>query len=268
MENKIILCLCTLISISSFSQIGLNTVTPSATLDIVSSGNTSVTKALELNNSSGTEMVTVLDNGNAGIGTSFPSTKLHINSPTSPALRIVDGTQGVGKVLSSDANGNTSWVTNLAVAPTILGTNPSVMEVFNNLSGSSKNLGMRITLPAGKWIVNVGLLINGVDSSTSASSEWAVLRFQFSTNSSTLSTSGYTTLQSGSFGYFYKEFYLGQFNPSKAFMTGSVALSVPSLTTLYLFQDITGCGAGGSVNLSKMSVNVNGENYIYAIPIN
>jgi hypothetical protein len=52
----------------------------------------------------------VLGSGaNVGIGTSSPSTKLHVNSASSPAVRIVDGTQGLGKVLVSDASGNASW---------------------------------------------------------------------------------------------------------------------------------------------------------------
>ncbi|MBK7183936.1 MAG: hypothetical protein IPH89_14010 [Bacteroidetes bacterium] len=52
----------------------------------------------------------ILGNGaNVGIGTSTPTTLLHINSGVSPALRLVDGTQGVGKVLTSDASGNATW---------------------------------------------------------------------------------------------------------------------------------------------------------------
>ncbi|MCL6220170.1 hypothetical protein [Zunongwangia pacifica] len=40
-----------------------------------------------------------------GIGTSDPTAKLHVNG----SLRIVDGTQGENKVLTSDAQGNASW---------------------------------------------------------------------------------------------------------------------------------------------------------------
>jgi uncharacterized protein (TIGR02145 family) len=44
---------------------------------------------------------------NVGIGTSTPSAKLHIAGN----VKIADGTQGAGKVLTSDANGLASWAT-------------------------------------------------------------------------------------------------------------------------------------------------------------
>lgn len=73
-----------LISTAMFSQVGIQTATPSATLDIVSSGSTNTTKALEINNSSATEMVTVLDNGNVGIGTTTPgNAKLNVQGAVS-----------------------------------------------------------------------------------------------------------------------------------------------------------------------------------------
>jgi hypothetical protein len=43
--------------------------------------------------------------GNVGIGTTSPTAKLHVNGN----VRIVDGTQGVNKVLTSDASGTASW---------------------------------------------------------------------------------------------------------------------------------------------------------------
>jgi hypothetical protein len=45
------------------------------------------------------------NNANVGIGTSAPTAKLHVVGD----LIIADGTQGVGKVLTSDANGKASW---------------------------------------------------------------------------------------------------------------------------------------------------------------
>ncbi len=45
--------------------------------------------------------------GNVGIGTGIaaPTAKLHVNG----TLKVVDGTQGVGKILTSDATGLASW---------------------------------------------------------------------------------------------------------------------------------------------------------------
>jgi hypothetical protein len=57
----------------------------------------------------GVTTVRFQDNGNVGIGTTAPTTKLHVVNAGSPAVRIVDGTQALGRVLTSDANGNASW---------------------------------------------------------------------------------------------------------------------------------------------------------------
>jgi len=47
----------------------------------------------------------VVSNGNVGIGITTPSSNLDIAGN----IKITDGTQGVGKVLTSDANGLASW---------------------------------------------------------------------------------------------------------------------------------------------------------------
>lgn len=66
-------------------RVGINTETPSATLNVKSTGDTASTKNLELENSKGTKMVTVLDNGRVGIGTERPQQKLHVEEG---AIRI------------------------------------------------------------------------------------------------------------------------------------------------------------------------------------
>jgi hypothetical protein len=54
----------------------------------------------------------VLDDGagNMGVGTPNPTAKLEVNNgSTAGAIKIVDGTQGNGKILVSDANGLATW---------------------------------------------------------------------------------------------------------------------------------------------------------------
>lgn len=51
------------------------------------------------------EAMRITSNGNVGINTSNPTATLQVNG----TVRIFDGTQGAGKVLTSDANGNASW---------------------------------------------------------------------------------------------------------------------------------------------------------------
>ncbi len=93
-----------LMSALAFSQIGINTANPQGAVhvdgakDNPATGNPTV--AQQANDFS------VTPSGNVGIGTITPSTKIHINSTSSPAVRIVDGTEGPGKVLVSDASGN------------------------------------------------------------------------------------------------------------------------------------------------------------------
>lgn len=49
--------------------------------------------------------LTLVPGGNVGVGTEFPDTTLHVVG----AFKLEDGTQGAGKVLTSDADGQASW---------------------------------------------------------------------------------------------------------------------------------------------------------------
>jgi len=57
-------------------------------------------------NQTNTVILGDVSNAKVGIGTSNPSEKLQVNGK----IKIVDGTQGEGKILTSDANGKASWV--------------------------------------------------------------------------------------------------------------------------------------------------------------
>jgi|GEM_PF-1294382 len=94
--TKFFLGISLIYSVFFFAQngnVGINTASPSAALDIVSGGNTSATKALEINNSSALEMLTVQNDGNVGINSSTTANntaQLNVNSGSAakPVLKI------------------------------------------------------------------------------------------------------------------------------------------------------------------------------------
>lgn len=103
MKKKLFILSIITLSGFAYAQVGVNEPNPSATLDIKSKGNTSATKALEINNSDAKEMVTVLDNGNVGINAPVPTAKLHTNgSIRYENLPVVTGSV---KPVAIDANG-------------------------------------------------------------------------------------------------------------------------------------------------------------------
>ena len=53
----------------------------------------------------GSEKMTIAASGNVGIGTSSPSETLHVEG----SVRIANGTEGLGKILTSDSNGIATW---------------------------------------------------------------------------------------------------------------------------------------------------------------
>ena len=110
-------------------KVGFGTTTPNHTLTAISSGDGIVSKSgtvevgtyvasggaaylqtysnhpLSFATNNGTAQMTLATSGNVGIGTTNPTSRLSVNG----ALQIIDGTQGAGKVLTSDGNGNASW---------------------------------------------------------------------------------------------------------------------------------------------------------------
>ncbi|MGG5211006.1 hypothetical protein ACQWU4_18960 [Chryseobacterium sp. MIQD13] len=263
-------------------QTGINTSTPSASLDIVSKGNTSATKALEINNSSAKEMVTVLNNGNVGIGETAPTATLQITNTTSTALRIVNGTQGAGKVLTSDSSGNTSWVNPALIA--ISGNLPSSTVSFSSYGpGNPPNIslytGGTIVLPAGKWLVTFGSVASLGQNDRINTSDAQLWCTGYLTDSSTISTattdyiSAYTG-QRGSGGS------IGR-GMNRTMVAGSIAINNTSGAnkTYYLwanqeleaypggptFINVNASGTAGYwINLFGVG---NWERYFYAIPI-
>ncbi|MFP3591398.1 hypothetical protein [Chryseobacterium sp. SIMBA_038] len=266
----------------TFAQVGISTNNPSAALDIVSKGNTSATKALEVNNSSAKELMTVLNNGNVGIGETAPSATLQITNTSSTAVRIVDGTQGAGKVLTSDASGNTTWISPALKA--IAGSFPTSTVSFTSYgAGNPPNIslytGATIILPAGKWLVSFGSLASlGQNDRINMSDAqlWCTAYLTDSTTNSTATSdyiSSYTGLR-GSGGS------IGR-GMNRTMVIGSIAVNnaTGANKTYYLWANQEFETAPSGTNLINVNasgtagywINIfgsgNWERYFYAIPI-
>lgn len=103
--------------------------------------------------------------GKVGIGTTAPKAKLDVNGN----VRIADGTQSAGRVLTSDSDGNASWAT-----PTMSYAYSTGKGVYNEKFPASAlpaiadkyiYTGMKITLPSkGKYAVLLDLAISSIPS--------------------------------------------------------------------------------------------------------
>lgn len=124
------------------AQIGVNTGNPQATFHVDGSKD---------NNSAGVPSATQETNdftinslGNVGIGTISPSVKLDIKSGTSGAIKITDGTQGEGKVLTSDEFGIATWSFTPIKYASISSYIPVIMT---NKANTWVTSGMSLTVP-------------------------------------------------------------------------------------------------------------------------
>jgi hypothetical protein len=77
---------------------------------------------------SAAEVMRVTSEGKLGVGTDAPDTKLHVVGASGNTLKIVDGNQANGKVLTSDANGVASWAVIPSQFPTQTGNSGKVLS--------------------------------------------------------------------------------------------------------------------------------------------
>lgn len=205
--------------------------------------------------------ITVNNIGQTGIGTVNPVAKLDIRGSS---IKIVDGTQGNGKVLTSDADGVGTWQEPNSRLAIITGITPRSHVSFTAGAGNDY-LGGYIDLPAGKWIVNMGMLINDATAGAAGGN------VEINTNYAgrfTLSDSDSSILNT-TFSYIGSDLVhnvanIGSVAPRHVmFVDGIMRVSVTTATRLYLWNTESG-NHGASIG----SVNDNDENYLYAIKTN
>ncbi|MCQ4138766.1 MULTISPECIES: hypothetical protein [unclassified Chryseobacterium] len=179
---------------------------------------------------SNSNALTILKNGNMGVGFDTPTEKLEINGK----IKIVDGSQATGKVLTSDANGIATWQT---PASNYWSTNGNASTVAGtNFIGTTDN----VDLVFKRNNVQSGL-INTVEP-------------QFETPDSGSTAFGYSTLPNVGNGYNSAFGY-------KALSSNTTGYSNTALGNLALTKNTTGLG-NTAVGTDAMKENTIGTDNV------
>ncbi|MFL9833976.1 hypothetical protein [Chryseobacterium terrae] len=207
--------------------------------------------------------------GNIGIGTTNPATRLEVNNgTTNGAIKIVDGTEGAGKVLTSDANGVGTWRSSASFKSVVLGVFPSanVTTTSNLNSGSTdqqKYTGVYIDLEPGKWIVNAGLTIYVFEPNLT---HWE--HVYLSNSQTSIVQNDFQNFGPGSNVAFAGKISNGptggvDTDPQRQanFVTGSAVINVTTATRIYMLLE------NKPTNYWSYSTTA-WENYLYAVPVN
>lgn len=132
-----------------FSQVGVNTANPQGVFNIDAAKDNPTTGVPNTAQQANDIAVTAI--GNMGLGTVAPTNKLHLNNATPGAIRIVDGTQGVGKVLTSDENGVGRW----DLAPITYTSNASQSPFTITTPNTWRQSALNVTVPeTGVYYIN------------------------------------------------------------------------------------------------------------------
>ena len=261
--KKYILVLCTFLGYTSvFSQVGINTNTPQGIFNIDGGKDNAnpPTATQQLND------LVVLPNGNMGLGTTTPTTKLDIvtgGTSASPVtgFKLFDGTEGTDKYLRSDANGVGTWHPINITRKLQLGKFPTSSTTVSSDGGATPKYSQTyLTLAPGKWVVHVGLTI-GVASGL-ANGENYPIRLYLSSNQTVLENTTFNFIGSNQIrGRMIRNTWSG----SPVLIQGVNVIDVtdPAGTTIYVMIE----NKSASTEQWRF-VTTNWENYFHAIPVN
>ena len=162
--------------------------------------------------------VRIKNDGNVGIGTDTPGAKLDVAG----TIKITDGSQGAGKVLTSDANGLATWTTP-AAAPSFyylynvygvpsssfqLGASGTMVTfaIYNNCTGMKAYGGTMMINPAGNVAIINYTAVDATGATMSATGNVISLVSGCGTITITLNVSGSScTMTTGGVGGAYTE---------------------------------------------------------------
>jgi len=94
MKRTFTFLICLSATALSAQNLGVNTSSPSATLDVQSQGNSAQTRAISVSNSNNDTLLLLSDDGRLGIGTTSPTAPLDVNTSGSVAARFSAPVEG------------------------------------------------------------------------------------------------------------------------------------------------------------------------------
>lgn len=254
-----------------YAQVGINTANPKGTFHVDAGkdnppapDNPSVPQ--QLND------VIVTASGNVGIGTITPGTKLHINNTTAGAIRITDGSEAAGRVLTSNDNGVGTWTAPGVYRSTVLGNySGAILATPNGAStggdGQTKpvNSGVTIFLPEGKWAVSAGISFDNIGTTIPSFWQHAYL----STNSTSVASNpDFVQLGPSGLNTAYAGVILGNsvnFDGTRfGFISGSSVIDVKKAGGVLIYLLLENRAPANSYRFNSALP----ENYFYAVPIN
>ena len=260
------------------SNVGIDTAVPKSLFHIDGKKDNPKTNSENPNSTQVANDVVISDQGNLGIGTITPTTKLEIVSPNPGAIKIVDGTEAESKVLMSDANGVATWQSLNSLKSVVPGVFPAA-SIFVTGDGISSSFGKvkysntYVPLTPGRWIVNVGLTIRSIE-------EWKSrfwMHAYLSTSQTQIAHDGFSHEGPAGNNTSFAGVIFG--NPSNLgnsytsngtnMLIGSSIITVTKNTQLYLLlDDANSLPKENGEKVGRYTFDTaSWENYFYAIPI-
>lgn len=162
---------------SMFAQVGIGTTNPLGVLHIDGKKNNGSTNSPT---NIKDDVIIATTSGNLGIGTLTPAAKVTVinNDNVKPTIRIDDGTQGLNKILTSDANGVASWNYGNNSNPIVGKFDAQVGMTYSYNSHATTDqiyTSAYIDLPPGTWQINYVFLLQCVTTGKKTSN-WLELK--------------------------------------------------------------------------------------------